>query len=316
MPRAKIKDYYSQERSDAESLIPEGAKRILDVGCGEGMLGKRLLEKGAQEVFGIEIEPQVAERAKENLSGVVCGNLEEIDIPFERAYFDCIILTDILEHLKDPLSALKKFKGYLNDSGVIVASIPNVRYYGVINMLVNGRWEYRDSGILDRGHLRFFTMKEIEYLFNDAGFEITGINTNIDQRYHALKDPFSGEISFGRVSLKDLKPEEIKDLFVFQYLIRAKNGKHELRELDDSVKIAIEAEGPEGAKKVLEGYLELHPANLDVLYKHAEVCHELGQIDMAIESLDRILIFAPDREDVRELRNHVLGKNRWEIWKK
>jgi len=215
-------DYYRQERKDVEALIPKEARRILDVGCGEGILGKRLLEKGVKEVVGVEIEQAVCEKARENLSMVVCGDIEKIDLPFEERYFDCIVFADILEHLKDPLSVVKKLKKHLKDSGVVVASIPNVRYYQVINMLVDGYWTYGDYGILDRTHLRFFTKKEILALFKNAGFEITTIAGNVDPKYYTVCNSTPAEISFGRISLKDLSSEEIKDLFVFQYLIKAK----------------------------------------------------------------------------------------------
>ncbi|AMM40511.1 Methyltransferase type 11 domain protein [Candidatus Desulfofervidus auxilii] len=215
-------DYYRQERKDVEALIPKEARRILDVGCGEGILGKRLLEKGVKEVVGVEIEQAVCEKARENLSIVICGNIEEIDLPFEEKYFDCIVFADILEHLKDPLSVVKKLKKHLKDSGVVVASIPNVRYYQVINMLVDGYWTYGDYGILDRTHLRFFTKKEILALFKNAGFEITTIAGNVDPKYYTVCNSTQAEISFGRISLKDLSSEEIKDLFVFQYLIKAR----------------------------------------------------------------------------------------------
>jgi len=215
-------DYYRQERKDVEALIPKEARKILDVGCGEGILGKRLLEKGVKEVVGVEIEQAVCEKTRENLSMVICGDIEEIDLPFEERYFDCIVFADILEHLKDPLSVIKKLKKHLKDSGVVVASIPNVRYYQVINMLVDGHWTYGDYGILDRTHLRFFTKKEILALFKNAGFEITTITGNVDPKYYTVCNSTPAEISFGRISLKDLSSEEIKDLFVFQYLIKAK----------------------------------------------------------------------------------------------
>ncbi|VAX27367.1 hypothetical protein MNBD_NITROSPIRAE02-20, partial [hydrothermal vent metagenome] len=280
-------------------------KRILDVGCGEGLLGRRLLEKGASEVFGIEFSPDACEEAEKNLTGVICGDIEEIDLPFEEGYFDCLILADILEHLRDPLSALKKLRKHLSDSGVVVASIPNVRYHGVINMLVEGDWKYEEHGILDKTHLRFFTRKGIERLFAGAGFEITGITANMDPAYNSLNAPLSGEISFGRVSLVGLAPEELKDLFVFQYLLKAQKSGVEVQRLNDKVKAAIKAEKPDEAKKVLEEFLALHPADTDALFRYAQVCCRLGLGDKARESLEKILIFEPDREEALELRRIV-----------
>ncbi|NOZ26199.1 MAG: glycosyltransferase [Nitrospirae bacterium] len=298
-------DYYSRERRDVEILVPHDVKRVLDVGCGEGVLGKRLLDRGASEVIGVEISEEACRKAARNLTGVVCGDIEDIALSFEDGYFDCIVLADVLEHLVDPMSTLKKLGKYLSDAGSIVASIPNVRYYGVINMLVEGRWRYDDYGILDRTHLRFFTKKEIYLLFEKAGFEITGITANIDPEYNSLGYGFSGNVSFGRTSLRDLSPEEVKDLFVVQYILKAEKAGSELRRLNDGVNSAMEAGDHDTAVKAYEEYLALHPADTDTLVRYAELCYRTGMLDKALESLDRILLFEPEREDAIELRRAV-----------
>jgi tetratricopeptide (TPR) repeat protein len=190
---------------------------------------------------------------------------------------------------------IKKLKRYLKDSGTIVASIPNVRYHGVINMLAEGHWRYEDYGILDRTHLRFFTKKEIEKLFYDAGLEITGITENIDHQYNNI-NPLSQGISFGRVTLSRLNPDELKDLFVIQYLIRSQKARYALNAESGSL---------EAQKTELEEYLYAHPADLNMLYKYAEICHKLGFKEKALESLERILIFEPEREDAIELREKM-----------
>lgn len=297
------RDYYRQGRQEVEALVPNDAMRILDIGCGEGILGKRLLDRGAVEVVGIESDPVVSERAKENLSHVLQGDVEVIEIPFEEGYFDCIICADVLEHLKEPLTALKRFKRYLADSGVIIASIPNVRYYGVINMLVEGEWKYQDSGILDKTHLRFFARKDIDALFKEAGFEITGIAVNMDPAYTSLNDPLSGEVSFGRVNLRRLSHEELKDLFVIQYLLTAEKTGN--KNLHAAINIAIDSGDLNRAVDITERHLEQHPADTDILYRHAELRYKLGQNDMALDSIDRLLLFEPERSDAIELKGII-----------
>ncbi len=212
--------YYSQERKEVQSLVPPRAKRILDVGCGTGTLGKSLLATHAQEVVGVEVLPEVAEVARENLSRVLCGDIEEIELPYEEGYFDCIICADLLEHLVEPEKTLKKLKRYLSETGSLIISVPNVRYYQVINMLVEGRWHYDDAGIMDRTHLRFFTRKEMEEMLDRAGFRVTALRMNIDPAYEKLERS-QDRVSFGRVSIEGLKPHELTDLFVFQYIMRA-----------------------------------------------------------------------------------------------
>ena len=77
-----------------------------------------------------------------------------------------------MEHLVDPLAVLKKTRKFLRSDGTVIASLPNVQYLGLIHHLIEGNWTYQDEGILDRTHLRFFTYREMEKLFNDAGYEI------------------------------------------------------------------------------------------------------------------------------------------------
>ena len=304
--------YFRQERRDIESILPDRLGRVLDVGCGEGVLGRSLLDKGAKEVTGIELSREVCDIAKENLTDVICGDIEKLELKFNKKYFDCIIFADVLEHLKDPLSVLRKCSEYLSESGYVVASIPNVGYYAVIAMLTQGHWTYEESGILDRTHLRFFTRKEVEKLFSNAGFEITGISSHmnpVDPAYENLDDPYSGNIAFGRVELRGLTPEEIRDLFTFQYIIRAQKVGHEMKQVEKKVEDAIKSDKPEEAKQILEEYLKLHSADTDMLYKHAEICCNLGLNSEAVDSLRKILIFQPLREEATNLMNSIQINN-------
>jgi SAM-dependent methyltransferase len=281
-------------------MVPSGASRILDVGCGEGMLGRILLEKGAAEVVGIETDPAVARRAGENLSRVLQGDVESLVLPFEDGYFDCIVLADVLEHLRDPLAALVKMVRHLSDSGAIVASIPNVRFLDVLRRLAEGRWEYQEFGILDKTHLRFFTKKEIEVLFHQAGLELTGISENLSPLYDTLPSAHSGDVSFGRVTLHGLTREETKDLFVFQYLIVARKADSEASGRDRRVSAALASGDLESARSMLEEFLEEHPLDPDALLRHSETCFGLGRGEEALADLDKILLFHPGRKDALE----------------
>ena len=301
----KDRGYFQQERREIEAMIPAGASRILDVGCGEGMLGRILLQKGAAEVVGIEADLAVAQRAQGNLSRVLQGDVESLTLPFEDGYFDCIVLADVLEHLKDPLSTMIRLQRHLSDSGTIVASIPNVRFFDVIRRLAEGRWEYQEFGILDKTHLRFFTKKEIEVLFLQAGLELSGISENLSPLYDTLPSAHSGEVSFGRVTLHGLTREETKDLFVFQYLVVARKADSEARGRDRRVSAALASGDLESARSVLEDFLEEHPLDADALLRHSEVCLRLGRRDEAIADLDKVLLFMPERKDALALKEEV-----------
>ncbi len=174
-----MKKSKKNKRNQLWRLIPAEAKKIIDIGCGDGGLGLQL--KGSQkEIVGVERNEQLSQLAKQRLGRVICGDIESLDLPFPKGYFDCIFYADVLEHLIDPLGLLKKHSYFLNDQGCIVASIPNVRYYKVVRQLVyKGSWDYMEKGILDKTHLRFFTIVNIKELFSEAGYEIIQIKKNI-----------------------------------------------------------------------------------------------------------------------------------------
>lgn len=219
------RDYYQQVRREVAILVPPQSERVLDVGCAEGILGRYLLEQGVKEVVGVECVAPVAERARANLSRVFCGDVATLDLPFEARSFDCVIFADVLEHLADPLSVLKKYAALLKDEGTIVASIPNVRHCQIIHMLTEGHWTYQEFGIMDKTHLRFFTLKEIQAMFQAAGFVIRSLSANMDPAYETAKASMDGkallDFSLGRLTLKGLTPDEMTEMFAIQFLITA-----------------------------------------------------------------------------------------------
>ena len=159
-------------RVDLIELIPQKARRILDVGCNIGETGRLLKERGFEEIFGIEINPLAAQEAKPYYKQVIVADVERGVLPFVNRFFDCILYGDVLEHLVDPWKVLRLHKEILADDGVIICSIPNIRFYRVLKALIfKGRWDYMPLGILDRTHLRFFTIKTIQDMFQETGYE-------------------------------------------------------------------------------------------------------------------------------------------------
>ena len=101
-----------------------------------------------------------------------------------------------------------------------MASIPNVRYFAVLSHLAEGNWTYQDEGILDRDHLRFFTIKEMLKLFNEVGLKPSFIGENLNQQYHEnTPKEYPADLRIGRLNLTGLNESEFRDLFVFQYLL-------------------------------------------------------------------------------------------------
>jgi len=175
--RDKAQGYYNNPREDIVKLVPDNARRILDVGCAAGLMAQALKSRSghAIEIIGIELVPEIAQKAKEHLDKVFIGNVEMMEMPFDKGYFDCIIYGDVLEHLINPWDLLVKHREFLKDGGCVIASIPNIAHYRVIKMLKRREWNYQDAGIMDATHLRFFAINNIKEMFKKSGFDIKKI---------------------------------------------------------------------------------------------------------------------------------------------
>ena len=170
--------YHNLLRREILELVPTTARRILDLGCGTGALGKALKERQRCYVHGIELNKEAAEQATKSLDLVVCDNLNRYDPTRANYRYDCIIFADILEHLISPWSVLQKFSSVLSEGGTIIASIPNMAHPWVISQLQKGLFRYEPSGLLDITHLRFFTKTTIFQMFYRAGLKITNLRAH------------------------------------------------------------------------------------------------------------------------------------------
>jgi 2-polyprenyl-3-methyl-5-hydroxy-6-metoxy-1,4-benzoquinol methylase len=205
-----MSDYYSRGlRTEIVEMIPADCKTLLDVGCGNGVLGEYLKKNGAERVCGIEVVEEAARNAVSVLDEVLIGNIETMELPFDPESFDCIVCADVLEHLVDPWSVLCKLKGFIKPGGYLVASVPNVGFHRVVRNLIKGHWRYEDAGVLDRTHLRFFTLEGIEELFAINSMKIEDIYRKID----------------GGLNIKLLNfifGNSLKESLVIQYVVRAR----------------------------------------------------------------------------------------------
>ena len=165
--------YYSRPRPEMLAFVPAGARRVLDLGCGEGVFGASLKQQHGVEVWGIELDPVAAAAAAERLDHVLQGDVLERLADLPTTTFDCVVMNDILEHLTDPEALLRGVRGKLGPGGRVVASIPNVRHFPHLwQLVVHGRWDYTDEGILDRTHLRFFTRHSLTSTFQRCGYQL------------------------------------------------------------------------------------------------------------------------------------------------
>lgn len=216
-------NYYGHERPEIIALIPESAKVIVDVGCGAGALGRALKRlRNDVEVRGIEIVPEQAARASEVLDEVWVGSAED-NIPANWPQPDCIIFADVLEHLVDPWSVLRKWREQLAPGGSIIVSLPNIGHREVIGDVLRGRWDYRDAGILDRTHLRFFTRATALELVEGAGFRVVRVERALDSRGLSLRK-FAKALGSDPLRRRAKLPHPadfLEDLHTIQFLLVA-----------------------------------------------------------------------------------------------
>lgn len=191
----KYSDYYKYSRNEMLDFIPDSCKKVLEIGCAEGLFGEKLKQVRDVEIWGVELFPDAGIKAKKRLEKVIIGDIESDSIDLPSYYFDCVIFNDVLEHFKNPWNVLNKLKKNLKKDAYVVASIPNVRYYNNLkSLLINKNWQYENSGVLDFGHLRFFTKKSIIKMFTDCGYyviNIKGINSiNLSWKLKLIKPVF------------------------------------------------------------------------------------------------------------------------------
>lgn len=177
---AKPKIYFNVVRKEMLPFVPKEAKIILEIGCGDGNFGNLLLENGAKEVWGIEYEKEQGQIAEKVMTKVFVGDVAEQLLNLPDQYFDAIVCNDVLEHLVDPYTVINKLRPKLKKNGVMISSIPNIRYFrNLFDYFFNKNWDYTDSGIMDKTHFRFFTYKSIRKMFESNGYEVVkmeGIN--------------------------------------------------------------------------------------------------------------------------------------------
>lgn len=201
-------------RTDLLALITTPPRSVLDVGCAQGANGVWLNEKYSCSVSGVELDPHMGAEAAKVLSSVRIGNLNRITLDelYGGQRFDLILLGDVLEHLIDPWTTLRDARALLTPTGRIITSLPNINHCSTLMSLIVGRrWPYRDRGIHDRTHLRFFTRKNMVELYRAADLEIEHESRNL-----RIVDTPVGWNSIAKAF--DFHP--FRSYFTYQYLHR------------------------------------------------------------------------------------------------
>lgn len=204
------------------SIVNPGSK-VLEVGCANGFISAKLKQKGC-DVTGVEIDPELAEKARKSCTRVITGDIEDDAISRSiDGEYDHILFGDLLEHLVDPFHVVNCLKDRLKADGTIIASIPNIAIWWMRRDLALGKFAYQDTGLLDRTHLRFFTYCTAKKLFELCDLEIMHIYVTsndfpLKRRLVKLLPGFKNSIERFGEWLAQKRP----NLFGFHFVVVAK----------------------------------------------------------------------------------------------
>ncbi len=200
-------------------LIPHGST-VLDVGCAVGVLGQYLTEQQGCSVDGIEGNAEAAKIAQPFYRRIMVTDLESADLGYllEGGRYDRIVCADVLEHLRDPGRVLQRLKDHLTSDGKILISIPNIGHIGVFLELLSGDFRYREEGLLDKTHLRFFTRKSFLRLLADHGFTGQVVDRTVVDLQHTEFSSLQAQ-GIGGALLREI--QGITDNLTYQFIVEA-----------------------------------------------------------------------------------------------
>jgi SAM-dependent methyltransferase len=170
---SKEKLLYGAINWDLIEYIPESASRILDVGCGTGLLGKFIKSRQPAEVVGLTYSADESMVANQNLDSTIVIDLNEPHLDLDRiGTFDCVICSHVLEHLYWPENFVKFVTSLIRKDGVFIVALPNLLYWRQRWELIRGRFRYTEGGVMDKTHFRFFDFHSAKSLMDVDGLRI------------------------------------------------------------------------------------------------------------------------------------------------
>jgi 2-polyprenyl-3-methyl-5-hydroxy-6-metoxy-1,4-benzoquinol methylase len=199
--------------------VPHGSL-VLDIGCGSGMLGKYLSENKECIVDGVDIDPDAVALAKPKYRKVGVFNLENESLAttFKAEAYDCIVMADVIEHLVHPEQLFQDVKQLLKPAGILLFSIPNITHLSAGLELVLGKFGYRNSGLLDSTHVRFYSRQSFVEKLEANGIyadEIDTVKREIDDT------EFVAHPNFPQHWIRDIVQDR-EDALTYQWIISAK----------------------------------------------------------------------------------------------
>jgi 2-polyprenyl-3-methyl-5-hydroxy-6-metoxy-1,4-benzoquinol methylase len=173
----KAAGYFEGGRHDIVALLaPNPGQAILELGCGSGGTARaaRAANKAGRYV-GIELMADAAKLAEGAIDQVIIGDVESLQLGPLAGQFDVLIVSEVLEHLVDPWTTVRRLVACLKPGAAVFASSPNLAHWRVLRDLFLGRFDYSEMGVMDRTHLRWFTPDSYRAMFEAAGVEVKSV---------------------------------------------------------------------------------------------------------------------------------------------
>lgn len=207
--------YYDHDQTDLLKLVTVPVSSILEIGCAGGNMLRHYLDEGVARVTGVEYVDSVAEEARKRCpeATILSGDIDVLPLDQLGNGYDLLIASFVLEHVADPWKTLGRLCTLLRPGGQLIGALPNVRHLSVtLPLLLRGRWDYVDEGIMDRTHYRFFTRATIVELLTDTGFSKVQIDPWVNGGMSSIGDRLT--MGFAR------------DHFAFAYRFSAYRDPH------------------------------------------------------------------------------------------
>ena len=173
-------------------------KRVLELGAGPGSIARPLVDINGCRLTALEIDPASVRILKRFCEHVVLADLNDQDWParLPECAYDVVVIADVLEHLYDPWTTLRRAQELVGPDGCVVVSIPHASHAAILACLLKGDFRYGDWGLLDKTHIRFFSLDNMQALFEGAGLKV------VDARF-VMRHPDETEFADVWQSLSD-----------------------------------------------------------------------------------------------------------------
>jgi 2-polyprenyl-3-methyl-5-hydroxy-6-metoxy-1,4-benzoquinol methylase len=193
------KDYCEPVRSEMLSLMPEGARSVLSIGCGWGATEGHLVRKGLR-VVGVPMDSVIAACAEAKGVEMIYGDFETAREKLAHESFDCILLSNVLHLVRDPADVLSAFVELLSPQGVVIASTPNLGRMPIGLGRLRGKPQYRKLGSYEKTGLHLTSTRLVRKWFKQCRLKVERVEYMIPPRAEfahrllaGLADPLLGE---------------------------------------------------------------------------------------------------------------------------